>query len=452
MSCVCASQNNDFQSLEVEINNSAQIKQLNLTKDYINSVGDYKDGILIDIDDFVINGQGHTIDACKKSRVFNIKSKNVILKNIYIKNAYQEGYGGSIYSEGSNTTIINSTFENCNSTNSGGAIFFKSTGSITNSIFKNNSAYFGGAVDFEDTALISNSKFTNNYATFLGGAVYCSNWANISNNEIIANTAGDGAGIYFFSTGLVNNTLFSQNYAIGYGGAITSDREVEIYNSKFIKNYAKYAGSIYFKDSGNLADSSFIENNASEGGAIMTNGGFITINNCEFNHSFANKGVSIYIGLGSMKIENTIFNNNISLFENEIYVSKNNLEYNNLSFRNVALPILVNTSSNVTVISKIIVKSSKIKTLIVAKSKTFKSSLKIKKYSVILKTINKKIVKYRKVTFKIRGKTYSKKTNSKGIAIFKFKLSKKGKYKAKIVFSGDNKYYSYKKTVLIKIK
>jgi len=64
----------------------------------------------------------------------------------------------------------------------------------------------------------------------------------------------------------------------------------------------------------------------------------------------------------------------------------------------------------------------------------------------------KNIVKNKKVTIKIRGKTYTSKTNSKGKAIFKLKISKKGKFKGILKFNGDKTYKSSKKTVYIKIK
>ena len=81
---------------------------------------------------------------------------------------------------------------------------------------------------------------------------------------------------------------------------------------------------------------------------------------------------------------------------------------------------------------------------LVAKAKTFKKSLKIKKYTVTLKTNQNKVMKNTKVTLKVNGKTYSAKTNTKGQATFKItKLTKKGKFTAVVKFAG-NKYYNAK--------
>ena len=85
-----------------------------------------------------------------------------------------------------------------------------------------------------------------------------------------------------------------------------------------------------------------------------------------------------------------------------------------------------------------------------AKAKTFKKSDKTKKYTVTLKTNQNKVMKNTKVTLKVNGKTYSAKTNTKGVATFKItKLTKKGKFTATIKYAGS-KYYNAK-TVKAKI-
>ena len=85
-----------------------------------------------------------------------------------------------------------------------------------------------------------------------------------------------------------------------------------------------------------------------------------------------------------------------------------------------------------------------------AKAKTFKKSVKTKKYTVTLKTNKNKVMKNVKLTLKVNKKTYKAKTNKKGKATFKItKLTKKGKFTAVVKFAG-NKYY-YAKTVKPKI-
>lgn len=95
---------------------------------------------------------------------------------------------------------------------------------------------------------------------------------------------------------------------------------------------------------------------------------------------------------------------------------------------------------------------TKVKPKITAKKKTFKKSKKVKKYTITLKA-GKKPVKKVKVYLKIGKKTFNTKTNNKGKATFKIKkLTKKGKYKSKIIFKGNKLYKAVSKKVIIKIK
>ena len=89
---------------------------------------------------------------------------------------------------------------------------------------------------------------------------------------------------------------------------------------------------------------------------------------------------------------------------------------------------------------------------ITAKKKTFKKALKVKKYSITLKS-GKNPIKKVQLTIKIGKKTYKAKTNAKGKATFKIKkLTKKGKYNAVIKFKGDKTYKATTKKVKITIK
>ena len=103
---------------------------------------------------------------------------------------------------------------------------------------------------------------------------------------------------------------------------------------------------------------------------------------------------------------------------------------------------------------KIIKKTTKIG----AKDISFKSTKKSKIISVKLKTdknpYNHKMYlsKGKIITLKVNGKKYVGKTNSKNIVKFKVKLTKKGKYVAKIKFNGDSTYLKSNKSIKIKIR
>ena len=81
--------------------------------------------------------------------------------------------------------------------------------------------------------------------------------------------------------------------------------------------------------------------------------------------------------------------------------------------------------------AKVVVKKATPK--LTAKAKTFKFEDKTKKYTTALKDNKGKALKNKKVSLKVNGKTYTAKTNSKGVATFKLsKLTKEGAYNAVI--------------------
>jgi hypothetical protein len=120
--------NDDFVLLErdITLNNPVSIK---------------KDNLLID-------GNGCTIDAQGKTRIFNVTGKNVVLKNIIFTNANAiekglfalgNGYGGAIKNEGK-LTIIDCLFINNEAKKNGNDILNKGELGIINCIFSQNSS------------------------------------------------------------------------------------------------------------------------------------------------------------------------------------------------------------------------------------------------------------------------------------------------------------------------
>ena len=109
------------------------------------------------------------------------------------------------------------------------------------------------------------------------------------------------------------------------------------------------------------------------------------------------------------------------------------------------------TLINSSVATKVVVKKATVK--MAASAKTFKKSLKTKKYSITLKNNLGKVMKNTKVTLKIKGKTFSAYTNSKGVATFKItKLTKKGKYTSYVKYAGSKYYNALNKKVVITLK
>ncbi|WP_295618249.1 hypothetical protein [uncultured Methanobrevibacter sp.] len=100
-----------------------------------------------------------------------------------------------------------------------------------------------------------------------------------------------------------------------------------------------------------------------------------------------------------------------------------------------------------------IVTIKKEKVRLIAKKKSFKKSLKTKKYSVFLKNSKGKAIRNARISLRINGKTYYGKTNKKGKIIFNIKkLNKKGKYQAIIRFKGNRYFNAISKKATISVK
>ena len=98
------------------------------------------------------------------------------------------------------------------------------------------------------------------------------------------------------------------------------------------------------------------------------------------------------------------------------------------------------------------VKVTKTKTKLTVPKKTYKKSKKVKKLTATLKDSTGKKIKGKKVTFIVNKKKYTAKTNKKGVATVKVKLSKKKTYKFTVKFAGDKSYNAITKTSKAVIK
>lgn len=232
--------NSDFNTLHDEINNT-QGNTFKLEKNYnYNSENDsdYKDGIKIEKTDFVIDGQGHTIDASNKARILNIVNSTVTLKNINFINGYSD-LGGAIYCSNSNLTIIACNFSN-------------------NVVYEEDSD--GGALLFDGDALIvEDSKFISNYA-YNGGAIFIqSSTSKITNTEFSENKAVYYAVLEVYEGNiLIDGCTFDSNYAnvsavayFEYPGNVTVNNTVFKRNSEKNDEGPYYSGALYYNAGGN---------------------------------------------------------------------------------------------------------------------------------------------------------------------------------------------------------
>lgn len=97
----------DFEILQNLINGANGV--LDLTRNYTYTVG--KDTIINGIEinkPLTINGNGHTIDALRHTRLFKITADNMKLDNITLINGLSEDSQGAIYWSGKNGSVSNS--------------------------------------------------------------------------------------------------------------------------------------------------------------------------------------------------------------------------------------------------------------------------------------------------------------------------------------------------------
>lgn len=209
-----------FAELQTLINGDSNA--IILTKNYKNSGSESAISINKDI---TINGNGYTIDANNKSRIFNVGEYTVNIDNIKLINGNAE-QSGCIETSSSYINLTNSTISN-----SKRAITNTGQMNINNCLFNDNYGPLSGAIYTSGTISIKNCIFERNqasgYANSWGGAIFCAN-----NNHSIVNCT-------------FNNNYASKNYGAIYchQGAVTAVNcqfltDSDTYNSNVtIKNY-----------------------------------------------------------------------------------------------------------------------------------------------------------------------------------------------------------------------
>lgn len=255
---------------------------------------DYSDGIKIDVDDLVFDGNNHIIDADNKVPIFKINAKNVVIKNTVFKNAFSK-MGGAI------SNIGDVTFENCKfmdniASELGGAIVNDEKMTIKSCEFTNNSSGgVGGAIaaTYASNMKIKETKFLKNTVRLdidcpgeilpseahgFGGAIYNNGKLNINASQFIENACDvSGAAMIILpdSKIKITNALFKGNHAKRDGGVIHTMGEINIDNSEFINNHADNAAGVFDATESSklmVSNSKFEDNNSGDGNAIVNKG------------------------------------------------------------------------------------------------------------------------------------------------------------------------------------
>ncbi len=391
-----------------------------------------------------------------------IKKDNGIINNTkFIANKAVDG--GAIYvNEGNNLTIENSEFLKNSASNKGGAICWDNSinGVIINSCFENNSASSGGAILNNGTINVKHTTFKNNTASDGNSDIAVVGNGSVGHIPDLTISVKDN--IYgstvkimimpIYDDKAVDNGTVSVKINNDYYNAtvINGTGTIEIPNldsETYTANVSYTTSDSYYSTSREAL--TFTVNRqtcqiiSSDKSYVINYGGkySITIKDAK---GITLSGVEVIFKLNGENIGfATTDSNGIAV----ISLTGNMLKATKAGRKNLFI-ILDNYRYQGNKTVKITINKEKIK--ITANAKTFKKS---KKYTVTLKNSKGKAVKNVKVILKVKGNTYKATANSKGKATFKLaKLTKKGKYTAKITFKGNAYYKSSTKKVKITVK
>lgn len=374
----------------------------------------------------VIDAKGHTITS-NGCGAFIINARNVTLKNFNFVDCDSEE-GGAVRSNAFNTKILDCTFEGCY----GSAVYLKGNSSrVTGCTFRNCDGE-GGAIRSSGNDLrVTDSRFIScrsSHASFytegFGGAILASGLKTQIKNCYFKQCTSDysGGAIYF---GLGDSSLYNCTFkgcSADYGGAITSRG-----------------------DSCRIAKSSFTDCRAEYGGAIFSENDAFDLVKCKFKKCSANKirfwDSEVYYGsYFQAKVnypEGTVAKGVYVTFKingkyyKEVKTDKKGYAKVKITKApgdyTVSIRALGETASDTLTVTSIL-DLEKVPVKRSAKKLVLKATLKKGKKAIVGK----------KVTFKFNGKTYSAKTDKKGVAkitvkksaLKKLKAGKKVKYQA----------------------
>ena len=157
--------------------------------------------LTIDVDDLILDGQGHIIEATNvNAPMFIITSNNVTIKNItFRKGKTNKDGGGAINNISGNINIIKCSFLNNVSHADGGAIYnLDGTVNLKDCQFENNHSdgTDGGAIyNLDGTVNVDMCSFKANSSKF-GGAIYNGKTLNLKNTSFKDNSSRKGMSIF----------------------------------------------------------------------------------------------------------------------------------------------------------------------------------------------------------------------------------------------------------------
>ncbi|SDA64442.1 C1 family peptidase [Methanobrevibacter millerae] len=373
-----------FTDLTDEINNTGTT--LDLTRDYaFNNATDDSSGIVIAKDNFVLNGNGRTIDGNNQSRLFAISGNNITLNDLILINGNYRNCAG--IRAGGTLTLNNVTFINNHADNQGGAIGIDGGILICNNTrFIDSYAEDGPSILVMDSELklynsyitskelvkisqiyltpgteayIENTTFANITSSYAPAIYITSSKASIINSKFMDLKADITAGAIATKEGgelYIENCEFENVTSSKNGGAIFADvagakgtaGNVTIIGTKFKDTYSGFGGA-YVQLGGDfvLKNTEFINSHAEyDGGAVYISYTNAEIDNCTFDSNgvsviegYPTHGGAIYCDMGTLNINDSKFFNNVASAGSAIYAYDTSYSIKNSIFENNTNPI-----------------------------------------------------------------------------------------------------------------
>jgi len=303
----------NFKYLDNLIHSGA--KRIVLNSDVVlndEEVSEYSNGIKLNVEDLVLDGNGHSIDACGKTRIFECLGKNITIKNAVLKNG-SGAFGGAVIITGGDLSIMKS-------------------------VFSNNFAdgFYGGGAIFNLGAIlsISCSSFTENSSTKHGGAILnAGGTLSITKSEFDMNSTKNSGGAINNDKGIlkISESSFTDNRS-KKGGAVNNYKgNLKMSDSSLYKNNSHYGGAINNEEgTSEIFDSSFKYNGSGQGGALNNDNGSLTLNDSSLVKNRSDEGAAINHGSGDCKIFDCEILENQS--ENNIILNRDSLQAYNTNF------------------------------------------------------------------------------------------------------------------------
>ncbi|WP_458406500.1 hypothetical protein [Methanobrevibacter sp.] len=421
---------------------------------------------------FNISGDGRTVSAIELNAEgdYAISNINIINNTLVIDSSGENAYGiyaSSNKEESLNYILIVGNNISINGTDHIEAIYLYKIG---DSIVKDNviGVFANGSEEIIDAYGIN---------------AYGISGVNITNNVIGAESSKAAYGVTLSESNKMNVLDNEINVdgisAIGLGLTGSSSKDINLMNNDLTVNAGDYSSITTYDDkfgtgangivvsdgaSANICNNK-LEGNASSintaGAGEITNRSTVdpepTVN--KLNSKFYYTSITVFAAANSGESNNVYFkvklldNSNNAIKSRTVTVRYNGVDYKVITDSNGVVQLKVNIpvsgtygfsvrfdgDDNYNASSgnyNILVKKNTVK--ITVKTKKVKKSKSKRTVKFVFKTSKNQVLKSKKVKLTINKKTYTVKTNKKGLATFKVKLpNKKKSYKYKLAFAGD---------------